>query len=287
MPRLTTWLFVPGAAERFMRKLAEAPARPDVAVLDLEDGVAPSELPEARERVAKALAGSSAHSVPLAVRTHAVSSPAFMDDIGTLGPALFALLLPKVSAPADVREAGDVLSRLGFGHVPIVPLIESAAGLRQAFEILTAHPAVRGVALGGEDLAANLGLPFDVLGGPTAATEGRRAVMDAAGAAIVLAAAAAGVAVRIDTPSLQLADPEAVKAAGARSRATGFTGKFAVHPGQLAPLRAGFLPSQLEVERAEAILTAGTGGGAGRSQGLMVDEAVIRQARRVIEEAEA
>lgn len=282
MPRLVSWLFVPGAAERFMAKLADA--RPDVAVLDLEDGLEPAKLPEARERVANVLSGSTSPAARLAVRTHAVSSPEFNEDIKTLGPALFALLIPKVAAAVEVQEAAEALSKLGLDNALLVPMIESAVGVMNAFEILTAHPAVRGVAFGGEDLAADLGLPFGVSGNTSSATEGRQAVMDAASAAVILAAAAAGVTVRIDSPSIELADFSAVKAGSTRSRAMGFSGKFAIHPNQLAHVRSGFSPTRWEVEKAEGVLVASTSGGARRSGGQMVDEAVVRQARRVIED---
>lgn len=282
MPRLVSWLFVPGAAQRFMEKLRVA--KPDVAVLDLEDGLTQAERPEARKRVALALSRSTSVTTPVAVRTNAVGTSDFTADLDALGPALFALVLPKVASGAEVEEVGEALSRLGLGHALVVPLIESAAGLRNAFEILTAHPSVGGVAVGGEDLAADLGLPFEVPGEPS--DSARRAVMDAANARVILAAAGAGVSLRIDTPTIQLGDSELVRAASARARAGGFTAKFAVHPGQIEPLHSGFRPNELEVERAEAIIAAGAAGGANRVNGMMVDEAVMRRARQVLSDAE-
>lgn len=265
--------------------MAKLPSiRPDVAVLDLEDGLDPKELLPARERVAAALKTVSDPAVRLALRTHPVATAEFLDDAAALGPALAVLLLPKVSGATEVLEAVSVLGNRGLSHVKIVPMIESAEGLRNAFKILSAHPAVEGVALGTEDLAADLGLPFHVGDDPLIA-EGRKELLDAARSRLIFAATAARIPWRIAAPALTLEDVALVERAAVMARARGFTGMLAVHPTQVAALARGFLPAPSEIDQAREVLAASDQEGARSHQGQMVDEAVLRQARRTLEAA--
>lgn len=277
MARLASWLFVPGALDRFMAKIAEV--RPDVAILDLEDGIPRSELAAARARVSAATAGSG--PVRLAVRTHPVPSDEFVWDLEACGPGLIALVIPKVGSPEEVVAAGEALAARDMQKVMLVPMIESAVGLLQARDILDAHAAVTGVALGAEDLAADLGLPPPLPGSSERLLEGRRAALTAARTTLIAAASAAGVAVRVDSPCLSLLDAPGTRAEALAGRGAGFTGKFALHPAQVTAIAEAFRPSLEEVEWARAVL-ATAGRGVQRIGDRMVDEAVVRQARRVL-----
>lgn len=259
-------------------------ARPDVIVLDLEDAVASEQRAAARERVAEVLRTEGGTFVaPIGVRTHAASDPAFEDDLAALGPGLAALVLPKVRDADEVRHAAERLGSLGLGAAGLVVMVESAAGLRAIDAILTAHPSVCAVAFGAEDMAADLGLPPAGLG--PEADAARRAVLDTVRATLVVAASAAGIRRRIDSPTLQLRDLRQVEDDARRARASGFDAKFAIHPSHLAPLRRGFAPHDSEVAWARQVLAAG-GKGAVAAGGRMVDEAVVRQAKDVLAEAE-
>lgn len=281
MARLASWLFVPGADERFMVKVAEV--RPDVAVLDLEDGIAPEELSKARARVAAATAGNGA--TPLAVRAHPVNSDEFSRDLRACGPGVRFLLLPKVDSPAEVVAAGEALASRRIQNVMLIPMIESANGIIRAKDILTAHEAVGGVALGAEDLAADLGLPPLFPGRPKEILAGRRETLSAARGALVVAAAAARVSLRVDSPCLALMDAAATHSEAVAARAAGFTGKFALHPAQVPAITDAFRPSREEIEWARTVVGK-AGRGAQRTEGDMVDEAVVRQARLLLAAAE-
>lgn len=311
-PPPRSWLFVPGAVQRYVAKLAGV--GPDAAILDLEDGIAGRDVAEARVRVAAVLAGrpDGAFLPPVvAVRSHPVSSAEFAADAASLGPRLSVLMLPKVAAAAEVLEAASALERAGLAHAGIVAMIESAAGLENLSAILTAHPSLIGVAFGAEDFAADIGLPPSVAGqaganadARSASESGRLAVLDAVRTRLVTAAAAAAVPWRIDTPVLQLRPVSAVEAEARRSRSMGFGGKFVIHPSHVASVHAGYAPSEAEIAWAKAVLGGAVGGGraddveqgpgadrqaAGASSGggQMIDEAVARQARAVLRSAEA
>lgn len=289
-----SWLFVPGAEARFVAKLETA--RPDAVVLDLEDGVAPAALPTARERVRTLLSGRVGSPwLPevVAVRTHAAADARFAEDVASLGPRAGILVLPKVAAAEEVADAADRLDDVGLGRVRLVITVESAAGLSRLAEILE-HPRVLGVAFGAEDFAADIGLPAEVAVAARPhperhdASGDRSFVLDHARARIVVAAAAAGVPWRIDSPALQLRPEGLVAEAARRSRSLGFTGRFAIHPSHVAPLHAGFRPAEAELAWARSVGgPTGEGVGAATVDGRMVDEAVLRQARALLEAADA
>jgi citrate lyase beta subunit len=67
----------------------------------------------------------------------------------------------------------------------------------------------------------------------------------------------------------------------------GFTGKFAIHPRHVAGIEAAFAPSAAEIERAQKVLRAAesVGGNAGRAGDSMIDEALLRSARRIVAQA--
>jgi citrate lyase subunit beta/citryl-CoA lyase len=283
--RLRSWLFVPGANPRHLDHVARL--RPHAVVLDLEDGLAVSELAAARTRVRALLrqerAGTWRASTVVGLRSHAAGSVEFEADLASIGPHLDCLLLPKVEDVSDVRHAEARLRDGGVPGVPIVIMIESARGLERLRRILTRCASVRGVAFGSEDFAADLGLP------PRLATDpqhGRATILDAARAAIVLATAAAGRTLRVDAPTLDLHDVDRVHHDAETARHMGFSGKFAVHPRHVEPIHAAFRPTRQELAWARDVV-ARHGDGASQTQGRMVDEAVVRQARAIVDEAEA
>jgi citrate lyase subunit beta/citryl-CoA lyase len=103
----------------------------------------------------------------------------------------------------------------------------------------------------------------------------------------LLGAKAAGVH-PVDTIQANFRDTEALSAEVRRSKLDGFTAKFAIHPDQLAPINAGFLPDESEIERARAIVAAfKTSAGVGTAQlnGMMLDKPHLTQALQILEAA--
>ncbi|MDC7339515.1 aldolase/citrate lyase family protein [Streptomyces lydicus] len=169
--------------------------------------------------------------------------------------------------------------RPGPAALPATPalyaLLESALGIEHAFAIATAHPALRGIALGEADLATELGVRDEAgLAWPRSRT--------------VVAARAAGLAPPPQSVYPDVADLEGLARSCARGRALGFLGRAAIHPRQLPVIEAAHLPSPEEVEAAaEIVRAAGAEGGAqALPDGRFVDAAVVAGARRVLSLAE-
>src|SRR5207237_9862938 len=96
----------------------------------------------------------------------------------------------------------------------------------------------------------------------------------------VLAAARIGGAAAVDGPSFALRDARAVAASARAARELGFDGKWAIHPAQIAPIRAEFAASAAERRWAQRVRAAvgaasGSGGAAAALDGAMVDEAMV------------
>lgn len=280
-PSARSWLFVPGDRPRFLAKVSEISA--DAVVLDLEDG-AGDKGDLARANVASWIGSAAAAVAPaLFVRTRGVNHPGFRDDVqAVVGPRLAGLVLPKVGSAAEVRLAVEVSEafarRVGAPTPPLVLIVESAAGLEALPAMLAVTEAVVAVAFGAEDFAADMGLA------PAFGAGSSSALLDHARARIAVASAAAEVPWLIDTPCLDIHDEARLTAEVTRALTFGFTGKFLIHPGQVEPLHRALMPTEPEIAWAESLLaTVPDGAGAVRVEGRMVDEAVLRQARRLLQ----
>ncbi|MFF3544489.1 HpcH/HpaI aldolase/citrate lyase family protein [Streptomyces platensis] len=160
--------------------------------------------------------------------------------------------------------------------VPATPalyaLLESALGIEHAFAIATAHPALRGIALGEADLCGELGVRDDAgLAWPRSRA--------------VVAARAAGLAPPPQSVHPDVHDLDGLARSCARGRALGFLGRAAIHPRQLPVIEAAYLPSADEVAAAQEIVRAATseGGALALPDGRFVDAAVVAGARRVLD----
>ena len=166
---LRSVLFVPGNKEDWMRKAPKYGV--DALILDLEDSVPLQEKAEARTLVGKMLKELGAAGQTLFVRVNELSTGMTADDIEAIAcDELYGVILPKVTGPADVVETDILLklfeSRAGsqVGKTFIDPSLETAQGLRQAYEVAMASPRVAHMgASGGRggDTARALGVPVD------------------------------------------------------------------------------------------------------------------------------
>lgn len=263
-------LFCPGdRPERFDKALAAA----DVAVLDLEDGVAAAAKARARVLVADYLLARGPDR--LAIRINNPGSAAGQADAAALQAAgAQLLLLPKTEGPEEL----DAIA--GITDCAFIATVETARGFLAVNDI-AAHARVVAISWGPYDLAADLGM---------------RAVRTAAGDllpplgharnGLIFAAAAAG-KIALDTVTSELNDPAVLERDAGEGALLGFRGKFAIHPAQVPVIRKSYRPHRSEVERSRRMLLAAAGRGAFLFEGEMVDEPMLRRARRIIDTAEA
>jgi citrate lyase subunit beta/citryl-CoA lyase len=271
-----TVLFSPGDQPDLMQKAPSAGA--DVVVFDLEDAVAPTNKAEARERVREAVADIDP-DCELCVRLNPIDDGG-RDDLEALGETVAdvdSLMLPKVSGPDDVRALVDALDD---GHVPVLALLETAAGVLAA-EDIAAVPSVDALLLGAEDLSADVGF--------TRSDEGTEILY--ARQHVTLAASSHDVDA-IDTLYTDFEDTDGLAADTERAVALGFDGKMAIHPAQVSVINEAFTPDDERIEWAQAVLAArdearADGRGVFAVDGEMIDAPLIAQAEDVIERADA
>jgi citrate lyase subunit beta / citryl-CoA lyase len=275
-----SWLFVPGdRADHLLEKAAAADA--DVLILDLEDAVAAGRKDEAREVVRVALARVRP-AQPVVVRINAVTTPWWSADVEmAVDAGAVAVMLPKTAAASDVARVTTAMGDTTTGHggaarrCAVVPIVESAAGVLHA-ETIAAAGGVAAIALGGEDLAADLGV---------VRTDAGTELQHARGLlALACAAARCGA---IDTPTLDPRDTDLVGAQAATARALGFTGKLAIHPRHVAAINSAFEPREEETRWARSVIdgfmhASRSGSGIAVVDGRMIDEAVVAAARRLL-----
>jgi len=272
MPTIQTarsFLFAPGNDEHKLRKALTSGA--DAVIADLEDAVTVAEKPAARRLAARVLAEADGESLRL-VRVNAAGSEWIAGDVDALaGAGLDGVVLPKATAAA--------VSALADLDLPVVAIVESAAGLRGAFD-LAATPGVEALVLGAVDLGLALG------------TEPRSDGLELlfARSSLVLDSAAAGLRGPIDQVWTTLHDDAGLERDCALARSFGFRGKACIHPEQVPVVNDAFSPSSDELARARDVVAAfeeaaAHGRGALALDGEMIDLPVVERARQLLAEA--
>jgi (S)-citramalyl-CoA lyase len=269
--RTRSWLFTPATRPDHFAKAAAAGA--DVAILDLEDAVAPKNKAQARRNALDCLADNPSDGVLHALRINGLDTSAGISDLEALLASSAApdfLVLPKTETIGHLQILDRLLTSAGKG-TRLIGLIESAHGLAAAEAIATATPRLAGLMLGAADMAADLSAT--TAWEPLAFARGR----------LIAACALAGVP-PIDAPFFNLHDETGLKQEAAAAVALGFTAKAAIHPAQVGAINAALTPSAEAVARARAVLIENTKG-VGTINGQMIDEAVARKARRTLASA--
>jgi citrate lyase subunit beta/citryl-CoA lyase len=276
-----TWLYVP--ASRLPELLPKAVTGADGVVIDLEDAVHPEQRPEARRRLTATL--TRRQPVPVVVRVNSVGTADFSADVDTVVPLLEAGLvdgvrLPKVESAGEVAVAWAATST-ARPQAHLVPLLESALGVRNAHEIAGAA-GVHSITLGESDLRANLGLP-----------RGDRADdgLLLARLTVVMASAAAGLPAPTGSVFSNVSDSDGLRESCAELHRLGFYGRSVIHPRQVAVVRDVFAPTIAEQDWASAVITraesmdSGGVGATALADGSFVDPAIVRQAQHILERA--
>jgi (S)-citramalyl-CoA lyase len=268
---LKSWLFTPATkADRFGRA-AEVSA--DALIIDLEDAVALSDKQKARTAALRYLEQPAQGRLPCALRINAPITRTGIEDLHLLLESSAApdyIILPKCDSPTFISMVRMLLDQAAK-DTKIIALIESAKAVEVLPDIVSSD--VRPVALmfGAADMEADLG-----------AKTGWETLLFVR-SRIIQGAASTRVAV-IDSPYFDIDDLDGLKRETRAAKNLGFHGKSAIHPKQIPIINEIFAPSAEEVANARQILKVNQQG-VGSADHQMVDEAVARQARLVLERA--
>lgn len=283
--RAAAWrsmLYVPANVPRFIAKAAGAGA--DAIILDLEDSVPTAAKTEARQALAEAVTTCRAGGADVLVRINRPLRLAVPDLEAAMSAGAEGVLVTKVAGAEHLTLLAELLDELEIEHprarpALMVPLIETPrAALRM--EGIAASPRVAGMLVGAEDLAAECGSVAD---DPLIIDIKRR---------MVLAAAAAGVTPLGTLGSVaDFRDADRVRRVAEEARRSGFVGASCVHPALVPVLNQAFSPAEAELDLARRQLAAAETAalekrGAFQVDGRMVDEPILRRARRLLATAE-
>lgn len=284
--KMRSLLFVPADSQSKLDKTAQSPA--DVLILDLEDAVAPSRKPTARELAAAHLqATHGRRNWQAFVRINPLSGPDALADLAAVvAPGLDGIVLPKADGAADLGRLAHYLDALEAraGMKPgstriLVVATETARAMLNLSSYMLNSPRLVGLTWGAEDLSAAIGA---VTNREDDGELSHAYLM--ARSSCLLTAAAAGVPA-IDTLFSNYRDTAGLEADCRQSRRRGFLGRIAIHPDQVEIINRCYTPSEEDIALARAVVAAfdatpdaGTVG----IGGIMYDRPHLVQAMRTL-----
>lgn len=260
----------------------------DTIVFDLEDAVAIEDKEDARFLVCEALRNLDLRGKDAAVRINGVQTKYWEDDLKAVVPYRPAFVqLPKAEKSEDVAKVAALIEAIEAengmkpGTVQICPILETAMGIENAFQIAsTRTERLAALALGAEDLVS------DISGIRT--NESTEILY--ARSRLVNAARAVGISPS-DTAFIHVNDDELLVKDCTLSRSLGFDGRAIISPRQAKLAMSVYMPSQKEIDYAHAVMDAieearKMGRGAITLNGKMIDEPIVKRARAVLESVE-
>ena len=253
----------------------------DGIILDLEDSVAPEKKDEARILVRNALRQVDFCGSERMVRIN--QGPVGIKDLHSVLPHnVNLILIPKCESADDIKKVEKEISGIRKSknlknQVFLMPIIESALGVENSFEIAKSSENVVAIAIGLEDYTADLGVPRTLEGKESFYARSR----------IVVAAKAAGIQ-PIDSVFSDVADMDALKANVMQSKTLGFEGMGCIHPRQVSIIRQEYAPDEAEIEKSKKIVLAFKaaelkGVGVVALGSKMIDPPVVKRAQKSID----
>ncbi|WP_028954853.1 CoA ester lyase [Sulfitobacter sp. 20_GPM-1509m] len=271
---LRSVLYIPASKPRALDKARGLPV--DAIIFDLEDAVTAEEKETARGTLAEALAQGGYGARMKIIRINGLDTAWGADDArAAAGMGADAILLPKVSSPADL----DALAAI-TGDAPLWAMMETPAGMLNAAAI-AAHPKLQGLVMGTNDLAKELN---------TRARADRLPLQAGLGLCL-LAAKAHGLAI-VDGVYNAFKDDEGLALECEQGRDMGFDGKTLIHPAQVDVTNTAYSPSEAEIDTARRQIEAfdeveASGQGVAVVDGKIVENLHVETARKLIAQAEA
>ncbi|MCF3932641.1 CoA ester lyase [Acuticoccus sp. M5D2P5] len=279
-----TYLFVPGTEERKTEKALASSA--DALILDLEDAVAISEKPRARDMVRERLRSVSPER-QVFVRVNDMETGMTAEDLRAVCVGGIAgIILPKVEGAETIRSVSKMIDNLEraeglpAGRIVLNAIIETGRGIAHAVSIAEAGGRLNALMFGAGDYTADIGIPTANVGPHI--LHGKIAT--------VIASRAGGLAPPIDTVFFDVTDAEGLAADCAEAKALGYFGKAVIHPNQIETTNAAFTPDEAELAGARRIVDSfreaeARGLGAVTVDGKLVDYAMVKTAEKTLERA--
>jgi citrate lyase subunit beta/citryl-CoA lyase len=278
-------LFVPANQRRMLDKLGALPA--DGFIFDLEDTVPPPEKANARAMAAETIAKTPGNKSW--VRVNAVPSGFLHEDLEAFVgvPGLAGFVVPKQDSFGDVAAVDRMITSietrkgLAVGGTPIIVMIESAAGVLSARQIISGAKRIESVVYaGGEDGDMNVSL------GATWSSEGPEMMF--VRQFTFVAARAADIKYPLDGVYSNIRDPDGFRRDTLLSKRLGFRGRTVIHPTQIDAANEIYMPTAAELDYARRVIEAynealARGIGSTTVDGKLVDVAMAKTAQNALD----
>ena len=290
MQQIRSLLYTPGNDRRKVEKVGSFGAHG--VILDLEDAVPIGEKVAAREAVRQAIPAVKALAGRVYVRVNPTSEKTDFsvatgaEDIdAVLCPELDGLVVPKVESAEELVQLDALIAAIERrqgrpeGEVEVAPIIETALGLWNAFEIARSSSRIRSLHFGAGDFTRDLNLDW---------TRDETELMYARSRLVVISRAA-GIGAPIDSVWARLDDGEGFAESTRQAKRMGFQGKCCIHPAQVSVVNREFSyvsPEELTEARkvVGAFEEAQLRGSASISVGgRFVDYPIVERARQIVE----
>jgi citrate lyase subunit beta / citryl-CoA lyase len=271
-------LYMPASNARALEKAKTVPA--DGLIFDLEDAVAPTAKPAARESAVAAVASGEYGEREVTIRIKGADTDWHADDIAAaaaVGPD--AIVVPKVNSASEVHSLVNSIEKAGApDRTKLWVMVESPYAFLHAEEIAAASERLTVLVLGANDLLRELYAEN---------VPGRAPLLASLGLA-VLAARATGKAI-LDSVYNNVDDITGFQAECEQGRQLGFDGKTLIHPGQVEAANGTFAPSAQAVTDAHCLIETweAMAGAVVTYKGRLVEHLHVESARRTLAIAEA
>lgn len=273
-PPIRSLLFVPANRPDRMQKALASDA--DGVVFDLESAIPRGAAEEARACVRQALEGHRPEQPAVFVRVSAVGTADFAPDVDAcLHPSLTALMLPQVAEPEEIAVADAALEGT---ETLIMPLVETASAVRQAYELATASDRVAymGGATGRHgDLGRSVGFHWTPEGTETLYLRQK----------VLIDVRSAGVPNPLSGLWGMVDDLDGLTRFAQQTRQLGYEGMMIIHPTHIPIVNQIFSPTPAEIEAWRNLISAveeaeAQGIGAFRHEGRLIDHAHLLTAQQ-------
>jgi citrate lyase subunit beta/citryl-CoA lyase len=287
--RSRSLIFIPGNNQRFLEK--SRTINSDIVCYDLEDSVPLEEKEIAREAVKSTIQEiNKINDINkeriLAVRINSPTSDQIVADLKkVITPGIDAIVIPKVDDDKQIAEISKTIDKeekeknIQSGIIKIIPSIESALGVVNAYNIARSDQRITALVFGIFDFLHDMKIDNQNIETITGFMYGR--------AKVPVDARAAGID-SIDSIWQDIHDHSGLTRDLEQGKKMGYNGKCIIHPSQIEHVHAVFSASSQDIEWAEKVVQAldsakNSSAGAVKLEGKMIDAVHYKQARRILD----